>query len=71
MDDKAYVRRGTSVGFCDTKRGGIFQPGDSDVARKLPKYDWTFNFERPDQIYMRCRVPAPLSLLAFEACALG
>ena len=40
MDDKAYVRPGTSVGFRDTKRGGIFQPSDSDVARKLPKYNW-------------------------------
>ena len=40
MDYKAYVRPGTSVGFRDTKRGGIFQPSDSDVARKLPKYDW-------------------------------
>lgn len=40
MDDKAYVRPGTSVGFRDTKRGGTFQPSDSDLARKLPKYDW-------------------------------
>ena len=40
MDDKAYVRPGTSVGLRDVKRGGIFQPCDSEVARKLPKYDW-------------------------------
>ena len=40
MDDTAYVRPGTSAGFRDTKRGGTFQPSDSDVARKLPKYDW-------------------------------
>ena len=40
MDDKAYVRPGTSVGLRDVKRGGIFQPSDSDAARKLPKYDW-------------------------------
>ena len=40
MDDKAYVRPGTSVGLRDVKRGGIFQPCDSKVARKLPKYDW-------------------------------
>ena len=40
MDDKAYVRPGTSVGLRDVKRGGIFQPCDSKVVRKLPKYDW-------------------------------
>ena len=40
MGDKAYVRPGTSVGLRDVKRGGIFQPCDSEVARKLPKYDW-------------------------------
>ena len=40
MDGKAYVRPGKSVGFRDTKRGGTFQPSDSDVARKLSKYDW-------------------------------
>ena len=40
MDDKPYVRPGTSVGLRDVKRGGIFQPSDSDAARKLPKYDW-------------------------------
>jgi hypothetical protein len=40
IDDKAYVRPGTSVGLRDVKRGSIFQPSDSDVARKLPKYDW-------------------------------
>lgn len=35
-----YVRPGTSVGFRDTRRGGIYQQSDSKVARKLPKYDW-------------------------------
>ena len=40
MDDKAYVRPGTSVGLRDVKRAGIYQPSDSDAARKLPKYDW-------------------------------
>jgi hypothetical protein len=40
MDDKAYVPPGTSVGFRDIKRGGIHQSRDSELARKLPKYDW-------------------------------
>lgn len=40
IDDKAYVRPGTSVGLRDVRRGGIYQPTDSDAARKLPKYDW-------------------------------
>ena len=40
IDDKAYVRPGTSVGLRDVKKSGIYQPADSNVARKLPKYDW-------------------------------
>lgn len=40
MDDKAYVRPGTSVGFRDVKKSGIFQPSDPQAARQLPKYDW-------------------------------
>ena len=40
MDDKAYVHPGTSVVLRDVKQGGIFQPCDSEVARKLLKYNW-------------------------------
>ena len=40
VDDKAYVRPGTSVGFRDVKKMGIYQPTDNNAARKLPKYDW-------------------------------
>ena len=40
IDDKAYVRPGTSVGLRDVKKSGIYQPTDSNAARKLPKYDW-------------------------------
>ena len=40
IDDKAYVRPGTSVGLRDVKKSGIYQPTDSNADRKLPKYDW-------------------------------
>ena len=40
IDDKAYVRPGTSVGFRDVKKMGIYQPTDNNAAGKLPKYDW-------------------------------
>ena len=40
IDDKAYVRPVTSVGLRDVKKSGIYQPTDSNAARKLPKYDW-------------------------------
>ena len=40
IDDKAYVRPGTSVGVRDVTKSGIYQPTDSNAARKLPKYDW-------------------------------
>ena len=36
IDDKAYVRPGTSVGLRDVKRGAIYQPSHSEMARKLP-----------------------------------
>ena len=44
MDDKACVRPGTLVGLRDVKRGGIYEPTDSDKARKLP----VFRADRPD-----------------------
>ena len=37
---KDKVKPGTSVGFRGTRRGGIYQQSDSNVARKLPKYEW-------------------------------
>ena len=40
IDDKAYVRPGTSVGFRDVKKMGIYQPTDNNAVGKLPKYDW-------------------------------
>ena len=38
MDDKAYVRPGTSEGFKKTRNVRILTACDS--ARQLPKYDW-------------------------------
>lgn len=42
IDDKAYVRPGTSVGLRDVKKMGIhvYQPTDTSAGRKLPKCNW-------------------------------
>jgi hypothetical protein len=40
IDDKCYLRPGTSEGFRNTKAGSILTLTDSTKARKLPKYDW-------------------------------
>ena len=37
IDEKAYVRPGTSVGFRDVKKMGIYQPTDNNALCKLPK----------------------------------
>ena len=40
IDDKAYLRPGTSEGFAGTRNQCILTMTDVDKARKLPKYDW-------------------------------
>ena len=40
IDDKAYLRPGTSEGFCNTRSQKILTMTDIEKARKLPKYDW-------------------------------
>ena len=40
MDDKAYLRPGTDVGFRDTKLRKIYV-SDSDKSRKLPQHDFS------------------------------
>lgn len=40
MDDKAYLRPGTSEGFSKVRNSRILTVSASDRARKLPKYDW-------------------------------
>ena len=40
IDDKAYLRPGTSEGFNSVKNKRILTPGASEKMRKLPKYDW-------------------------------
>ena len=39
-DDKAYVCPGTSTGVKSAKKLVIYQPSDTEMARKLPKYDF-------------------------------
>lgn len=40
MDDKAYLRPGTSEGFEKARNLRILTLTDEEKARKLPKYDW-------------------------------
>ena len=40
MDDKAYLRPGTSEGFEKARNLRILTLSDNERARKLPKYDW-------------------------------
>lgn len=40
MDDKAYLRPGTSEGFEKARNLSILTLTDEEKARKLPKYDW-------------------------------
>ena len=40
IDDKAYVRPGTSEGFEKTRNKRFLTPSADERARKLPKYDW-------------------------------
>ena len=40
IDDKAYLRPGTSEGFSSARNLKILTVTDADKARKLPKYDW-------------------------------
>ena len=40
IDDKAYLRPGTSEGFNNTRNQKILTTTDIEKARKLPKYDW-------------------------------
>ncbi|CAC5384100.1 unnamed protein product [Mytilus coruscus] len=40
MDDKAYLRPGTDVGFRETKAGKIIDVTDQNRSRKLPQHDF-------------------------------
>jgi hypothetical protein len=40
IDDKAYLRPGTSEGFQNTRNRKILTLTDVEKARQLPKYDW-------------------------------
>ena len=40
IDDKAYLRPGTSEGFSNTRNQRILTTTDVDKARAPPKYDW-------------------------------
>ena len=40
IDDKAYLRPGTSEGFAGARNQSILTMTDVEKARKLPKYDW-------------------------------
>jgi hypothetical protein len=40
VDDKAYIRPGTSEGFSGTRNQKILTLSDASKAKKLPKYDW-------------------------------
>ena len=40
IDDKAYLRPGTSEGFCNTRNQKILTTTNIEKAGKLPKYDW-------------------------------
>ena len=40
IDDKAYLRPGTSEGFSGARNQKILTLKDASKARKLPKYDW-------------------------------
>ena len=40
IDDKAYVRPGTTEGFEKTRNKRILTPSTNERSRQLPKYDW-------------------------------
>ena len=40
IDDKAYVRPGTTEGFGKTRNKRILTPSANERSRQLPKYDW-------------------------------
>ncbi len=40
MDDKPYLRPGTSKGFQNTWNQRILTSSEVEKARELPKYDW-------------------------------
>ena len=40
IDNKAYLRPGTSEGFNSVRNKRILTPAESEKMRKLPKYDW-------------------------------
>ena len=40
IDDKAYIRPGTSEGFSGARNIKILSLDDASKAKKLPKYDW-------------------------------
>lgn len=40
IDDKAYIRPGTSEGFSSARNQRILTLSDATKAKKLPKYDW-------------------------------
>jgi hypothetical protein len=40
IDDKAYLRPGTSEGFSSARNQKILTLSDASKARQLPKYDW-------------------------------
>lgn len=40
IDDKAYVRPGTTEGFEKTRNKRILTPSANERSRQLPKYDW-------------------------------
>ena len=44
IDDKAYLRPGTSEGFSNSRNQKILTVTDVEKARKLPKYDWPEKF---------------------------
>ena len=40
IDDKAYLRPGTSEGFSSVRNGRILTPSAESKMKKLPNYDW-------------------------------
>ena len=40
IDDKAYIRPGTSKGFSNARNQKTLTLSDVNKAKKLPKYDW-------------------------------
>ena len=59
IDDKAYLRPGTSEGFNSVRSKRILTPTAKDQIRKLPKYDWPVK-----QVY---QTPSTHRLLMLES----